>query len=814
MKSKSILRKALSVFTAMAMSFSFMTFSAVGVSALEVGDVFNSGSCGENATWTLTKNGVDEESNDTYTLTISGTGAMENYSNPSPAPWKSACSDITAVIIDGNITHIGGYAFQGFYLLTSITIPASVETIGHYTFDNCTNLETIEVESGSKLSDIASSYTLSDTKWFNKNENRILNGILVKYVFGDDNTTVTIPEGVKKIQTELFFGNTTIKTVSIPSSVETIGDRAFSSCTGITEITIPSSVKTIGRSAFSSCTSLTEITIPSSVETMDSSIFWGCTGLTKATIEEGVESIGESMFQNCTGLTEVIIEEGVKSIGRSAFSGCTNLETINLPSTIEEIGRDAFKDVESISSENGFVILDGVLIKYTGNATEIIIPEEVRVIGGNAFFNNDNITSVEIPSGVTSIGKTAFAGCENLASVEMPESVETIGEKAFWACDSLNGVTIPSGVKVISDCAFQSCIALTEITIPKGVTEIGVYAFGDCDTLETVNFEEGSKLKTIGYLAFGYCHELETITIPEGVTTIDENAFESCTALDEITIPLSITTIGEEAFLDCTSLTKVNLPCNWNDSIFTFDESVEKIIAEHTSSGPATSTTPEKCTVCGYIISPATGSNNNSSSGGSSSSSDESPNIEGKNGKKGWSAILDVIEDTKEGEKVVIDMNDATELPKNILKEIKGKDIAIVLNMDNGFIWTINGKDVENPKTIDMGVKKGTRIPVKVINEVTGESEYIEITLSHNGDFGFKAVLTVDMGKNNKGNFANLYYYNGKEMDIICSDEIDENGKADLTFTHASEYVIVIDDTDHTDLSAGESIKVEEIVLL
>ena len=207
------------------------------------------------------------------------------------------------------------------------------------------------------------------------------------------------------------------------------------------------------------------------------------------------------------------------------------------------------------------------------------------------------------------------------------------------------------------------------------------------------------------------------------------------------------------------------------------------------------------------------GSGGSSPSSSSSSSSDESPNIEGKNGKKGWSAILDVIEDTKEGEKVVIDMNDATELPKNILKEIKGKDITIVLNMDNGFIWTINGKDVENPKTIDMGVKKGTRIPVKVINEVTGESEYIEITLSHNGDFGFKAVLTVDMGKNNKGNFANLYYYNGKEMDIICSDEIDENGKADLTFTHASEYVIVIDDTDHTDFSAGESIKVEEIML-
>ena len=367
MKSKSILRKALSVFMTLIMAFSVM---AVGVNAVEVGEVVNSGSCGESATWTLTKNGVDGEGNDTYTLTISGTGAMENYANNSPAPWKSACSDITAVIIDGNITHIGGYAFKDFHLLTSITIPASVETIGHYTFENCTNLETIEVESGSKLSEIASSYTFNNTKWFNKNENLILNGILVKYVFGDDNTTVTIPEGVKKIQKELFFNEPTIKTVSIPSSVETIGDRAFSSCTGITEITIPSSVKTIGRSAFSSCTSLTEITIPSSVETMDSSIFWGCTGLTKVTIEEGVESIGESMFQNCTGLTEVIIEEGVKSIGRSAFSGCTNLETINLPSTIEEIGRDAFKDVESISSDNGL----SFRMKLYGLSLQIMMP--------------------------------------------------------------------------------------------------------------------------------------------------------------------------------------------------------------------------------------------------------------------------------------------------------------------------------------------------------------------------------------------------------------------------------------------------------
>ena len=144
-------------------------------------------------------------------------------------------------------------------------------------------------------------------------------------------------------------------------------------------------------------------------------------------------------------------------------------------------------------------------------------------------------------------------------------------------------------------------------------------------------------------------------------------------------------------------------------------------------------------------------------------------------------------------------MKGTTELPKKILEAIKGKDIDIVLDMGNGFVWTINGNDVKKTQSVDMSVSKGAKIPVRVLNKVTGENSYITISLKHNGSFGFKAVLTVELSKKNKGLFANLYYYNSKtkKTEFISSDKIGSDGKADLGFTHASDYVIVLDKANH-----------------
>ncbi len=176
---------------------------------------------------------------------------------------------------------------------------------------------------------------------------------------------------------------------------------------------------------------------------------------------------------------------------------------------------------------------------------------------------------------------------------------------------------------------------------------------------------------------------------------------------------------------------------------------------------------------------------------------DDEPQIKGEDDKTGWDVISDEIADADDGDTVIVDMNGVTEVPENILEQIQGQDIDLVLEMDNGFVWNINGEDVTDPQTVDMGVSNGSDIPVKVINEVTGECYYITITLEHDGEFGFTAVLTVDMGDENEGLYANLYRYTDNDTEFIRADKINSKGKADLTFTHASEYIIVIDEENH-----------------
>lgn len=175
------------------------------------------------------------------------------------------------------------------------------------------------------------------------------------------------------------------------------------------------------------------------------------------------------------------------------------------------------------------------------------------------------------------------------------------------------------------------------------------------------------------------------------------------------------------------------------------------------------------------------------------------PEIVGENGVKGWDVITEEIKDAEIGDIVSVQMNGAKVLPKNILDEIKGKNITLVLNMGDGFIWTINGESVTDAASIDMGVSLGSSIPVSVINALTGEKEYITIKLNHSGNFGFTAVLTVNMGAKNNGYYANLYYFNElkREAEFMDSGKIRLNGRVKLTFTHASEYIIVIDAADH-----------------
>lgn len=214
------------------------------------------------------------------------------------------------------------------------------------------------------------------------------------------------------------------------------------------------------------------------------------------------------------------------------------------------------------------------------------------------------------------------------------------------------------------------------------------------------------------------------------------------------------------------------------------------------------------CTICGYEMRtetiPAAGgsvtlppyipsNSTNTTAVSQNTASSKEPYISDENGKTGWEAISDEIIAASDGSTVTVQMNGTTELPKNIVSAIQDRDIDLVLIMNGGFVWTINGMSVTKAKTVDMRVRKISKIPESTIQEFFGVSKTVQLDLRHNGDFGFTAVLTIDIGDRYSGMYANSYCYKSKNFEFGDSSEI-VNGQAKLRFAHASSWLITVDD--------------------
>ena len=189
----------------------------------------------------------------------------------------------------------------------------------------------------------------------------------------------------------------------------------------------------------------------------------------------------------------------------------------------------------------------------------------------------------------------------------------------------------------------------------------------------------------------------------------------------------------------------------------------------------------------------------------------ELPFIKDEDSKTGWEVINSRLADTDEGGSVIVEMNGSTDVHEETFALIKGKDITLVLDMGNGFSWEINGNDVDSPKNVNLSVTPDADIPVKVINRLTGECYCTSFTLEYSGEFGFIAKLSMGLGKENRGLYANLYYYLGDgEFEFIGSAKVNSEGVAKLSLSHASDYVVIVDETDHAaDNESGDAEKPE-----
>ena len=164
----------------------------------------------------------------------------------------------------------------------------------------------------------------------------------------------------------------------------------------------------------------------------------------------------------------------------------------------------------------------------------------------------------------------------------------------------------------------------------------------------------------------------------------------------------------------------------------------------------------------------------------------------------------DKIESAKEGSTVEIALRTGnTKLDKEVFETSSGKDVTLEISLSNGVTWTVNGQDIpENTDLtdLDLGVTlDASTIPVSVINTVTGAVDTIQLSLKHDGEFGFTMILSAPLGETNAGYWANLYYYNTRTraLEFQSASKIATDGTASFPFSHASDYAIVIDTDSH-----------------
>ena len=171
--------------------------------------------------------------------------------------------------------------------------------------------------------------------------------------------------------------------------------------------------------------------------------------------------------------------------------------------------------------------------------------------------------------------------------------------------------------------------------------------------------------------------------------------------------------------------------------------------------------------------------------------------------KPNWTSVARKLANAQPGDTVTVKMNGETEVPGEVWETIAGRDVTVILDMGGNVSWRVDGNDVPTAThfaDMDFGVDRNTTgIDVDVINAITGEVSSVQITLAHDGEFGFALTLTAPLGRENAGYWANLYHYdeNAKTLNYETSAQVASDGTASLRMTHASQYAIIIDDQTH-----------------
>ena len=516
--------------------------------------------------WNLTKAGK---------MTISGKGAMPDFSGTGDQPWNSYNSQIRNVVIGDGVTSIGSCAFWMCEVL-SVEIPTSVTLIGNSAF----------------------------------RESSVL--------------SVNIPANVKMIGDSAFRGCKSLSSVTFSEGLETISQNAFHACENLTVIDLPASIGEVGAAAFFQCGKLTSVTFaPGSKQVkMGDNLFGNCYYLMKVTLPKSVDRISEGMFLNCQMLAGVEIPQGAESIDPSAFASCYRFTAVLIPNSVTSIGMSAFSACGSLSdiyftgteaqwnsiskSVDTIAAMSKATIHYEykpsnpddgdndnnsgdgdnsgdGNTPGGDNSGDGNTPGGDNSGDGDGNTpggdnsgDGNTPGGDNSgDGNTPGGGnnstegdasgsggnSENSEN-QTAEQPALEKEKTFVIDQVTYKVTVVGEeVELITSASKVKNVTIDTVTgidgITYKVTSIGSKAMQNNKNMTGLSI--GANVKTIRANAFSGCSKLKKVSFGKNITVMEAGAFKGCAALKKITLPDSVKTIGANAFSGCKKLTAATI---------------------------------------------------------------------------------------------------------------------------------------------------------------------------------------------------------------------------------------------------------------
>jgi len=529
--------------------------------------------------------------------------------------WIVGCdTGVTTVTLRSNTVGICTSAFEGCRNLISISIPASVRSIGDSAFYQCYNLTTVNCGDNNQLTNIGDKafFLCNGLTTMNFGTNSQLTTIGYEaFSYCDSLTTLTIPAKVTNIGDYAFVSCSNLTTVNFHdnSELESIGEYAFEICSSLTTVNFGdnSQLTTLGAGLFSRCNSLTSITIPPSVTSIGKRAFEFCNSLTAVYITDiaawcNIEFddynnnplyYAQNLYFDNTLITHLEIPNTVTSIKNYAFYGCTSIISVTIPASVTSIGNSAFYECEGLT---GAIFEDNSQLTSIGNFAFYECEGLTRVVFGDnsqltsidfsAFYNCRNLSTVDFGenSQLTSIGNNAFSNCENLTSIMIPTNVTNIGFSAFSGCfklieiyDLSTALEITAGSWDYGDIGRYAEIVHTTATVESKVsTDDNGYIFYDdntnrylvgytgTDTALTLPASCNGNNYKINRYAFYKCDDLTNVVIPSSVTSIGSWAFAYCDSLASVTFKdnSQLKSIDSYAFESCDSLTSITIPAS------------------------------------------------------------------------------------------------------------------------------------------------------------------------------------------------------------------------------------------------------------